>query len=100
MQDKILSIISLAAKAGKMVGGEFSVEKAVKEKKAKLVIVSEEASDNTRKKFTNMCSFYKVPVYFYGTKEQLGHYMGKEFRASVAVLDDGFKDALEKKLKV
>lgn len=100
MQDKILSIISLAAKAGKMVGGEFPVEKAVKEKKAKLVIVSEEASDNTKKKFTNMCSFYKVPVYFYGTKEQLGHYMGKEFRASVAVLDDGFKDALEKKLKV
>ena len=36
------------------------VEKAVKEGKASLVIISSEASGNTRKKFTNMCSYYKV----------------------------------------
>lgn len=94
--DKILSMISLATKAGKTAGGEFSVEKAVKEGKARMVIVSVEASDNTKKKFTNMCSYYKVPVYFYGTKEELGHFMGKEFRASAAILDEGFKNALEK----
>ena len=97
--DKVLSMISLATKAGKTVGGEFSVEKAVKEGRAKLVVVSAEASDNTKKKFTNMCTYYNVPIYFYGTKEELGHFMGKEFRASMAVLDDGFKNALEKQLK-
>ncbi len=96
VMDKILSMISLATKAGKTAGGEFSVEKAVKERKAHMVIVSVVSSDNTKKKFTNMCSFYKVPVYFYGTKEELGHFMGKEFRASVAILDEGFKKALEK----
>ena len=31
-QDKVLSMISLATKAGKTVSGEFSAEKAVKEK--------------------------------------------------------------------
>lgn len=98
--DKVLSMVSLATKAGKTVSGEFSVEKSVKDGRAKIVIVSAEASDNTKKKFTDMCTFYNVPVYFYGTKEKLGHYMGKEFRASMAVLDDGFKDALEKQLKV
>ncbi len=98
--DKILSMISLATKAGKAAGGEFSVERAVKDGKAKLVIVSKEASDNTKKKFNNMCSFYRVPIYIYGTKEELGHFMGKEFRASVAILDEGFKGALEKLLKV
>ncbi|MFQ9934383.1 MAG: L7Ae/L30e/S12e/Gadd45 family ribosomal protein [Lachnospiraceae bacterium] len=97
--DKILSMISLATKAGKTVGGEFSVEKAVKTGKAHMVIVSEEASDNTKKKFTNMCTYYNVPIYYYGTKEELGHYMGKEFRASMAVLDSGFRNALEKQLK-
>lgn len=94
--DKVLSMISLATKAGKTAGGEFSVEKAVKEGKAYMVIVSVEASDNTKKKFTNMCTYYNVPIYFYGTKEELGHFMGKEFRASVAILDEGFKNALEK----
>lgn len=98
--DKILSMISLATKAGKTVGGEFSVEQAVKKGSASMVIVSVEASDNTKKKFTNMCNYYSVPIYYYGTKEELGHYMGKEFRASMAVLDDGFKNALEKQLKV
>lgn len=65
-------------------------EKAVKGRKAFLVIVSEEASDNTKKMFADMCRFYEVPLYFYGSKEQLGHCMGKEFRASVAVTDEGF----------
>ena len=97
-QDKILSTISLATKAGKTVSGEFSVEKAVKEGKAKLVVVSAEASDNTKKMFRNMCDFYKVPVYFYGTKEGLGHFMGKEFRASMAVTDEGLAKAVEKQL--
>ena len=97
-QDRILSTISLATKAGKTVSGEFSVEKAVKEGKAKLVVVSAEASDNTKKMFRNMCDFYKVPVYFYGTKEGLGHFMGKEFRASMAVTDEGLAKAVEKQL--
>ena len=37
MNDRILSLLSLATKAGKTVGGEMLVEKAVKEGKASLV---------------------------------------------------------------
>ena len=59
-RQKILGMIGLATKAGKAVGGEFMTEKTVKTGKASLVIVSEEASDNTRKMFTNMCTYYKV----------------------------------------
>ena len=97
-QNRILSLVGLATKAGKTVSGEFSTEKAVKTGTAYLVIVSEEASGNTRKKFENMCSFYQVPVYFYGTKTELGASMGKEFRASMAVTDQGFADAIRKQL--
>ena len=45
-----------------------------------------------------MCSFYQVPVYFYGTKLELGAAMGKEFRASMAVTDQGLSDAIMKQL--
>ena len=38
--DKVFSMIGLATKAGKTFSGEFSVEKAVKERKAKLRILS------------------------------------------------------------
>lgn len=96
--DNVISMIGMATKAGKAASGEFMVEKAVKSGKAFLVIVAEDASGNTKKMFRNMCSFYKVPFYEYGTKEKLGHGMGKEKRASLAVLDRGFGSAIEKRL--
>ena len=96
--NKILSMVGMAMKAGKVVSGEFSTEKAVKTGKAFLVIVSEAASDNTKKMFRNMCTYYEVPMYVYGTKEDLGHSMGKEFRASLAVTEEGFAKSIEKRL--
>ena len=94
--DKVLSYIGLSAKSGKIASGEFSTEKAVKEGKAKLVIVAEDSSDNTKKMFTNMCTYYDVPIYFYSNKSELGHAMGKEMRASLALLDQGLADAVTK----
>lgn len=98
-QSRVLSLVGLATKAGRTVSGEFSTEKAVKSGEASLVIVSEEASANTKKKFRNMCEFYRVPLYFFGAKEELGRAMGKEFRASLAVLDEGLGNALKKQLE-
>lgn len=95
-QSKVLSLISLATKAGKTASGEFCTEKEVKTGRAALVIVADDASDNTKKKFKNMCEFYKVPIYFYKDKDTLGHAMGKEFRASLAVLDEGFAKGIRK----
>ncbi len=93
-------MLGLAAKAGKIASGEFSTEKAVKSRKAYLVIVAEDASDNTKKMFQNMCTFYRVPMYVYAGKESLGHCIGKQFRASLAVTDEGFSKSLESKLKL
>lgn len=92
-------MLGLATRAGKVVSGEFSTEKAVKTGKASLVVVSSEASENTKKMFRNMCSFYKVPMYIYAPMEELGHAIGKGFRASLAVLDGGFARSLEERLK-
>ena len=97
--NRALSMISLATKAGKTKSGEFMTEKEVKEGRAHLVIVADDASDNTKKKFQNMCEYYKVPVYFFSNKDDLGHAIGKEFRASLAILDEGFKNSIEKHFK-
>ena len=95
---KALSLISLATKAGRTASGEFCTENEVKSGKAELVVVAADASDNTKKKFQNMCDFYEVPIYFYGDKDTLGHAMGKEFRASLAVTDAGFAKGIRKQL--
>ncbi|MEF9946371.1 MAG: ribosomal L7Ae/L30e/S12e/Gadd45 family protein [Lachnospiraceae bacterium] len=99
IKDKALSLIGLATKAGKIASGEFSAEKAAKAGKAFLIIVAEDASDNTKKKFQNMCDFYQVPICFYGNRDTLGHAMGKEFRASLAVLDAGFAKGIIKQME-
>ena len=98
-RDSVLSLITIAKKAGKIASGEFQTETAVKSQRAFLVIVSEEASENTAKKFRNMCEFYETPIYFYGEKEALGAAIGCEFRASLAVLDQGLSGSIQKKLE-
>lgn len=91
---KLLNMIGLATRARRVVSGEFSTEKSVKSGRSRLVIVSEEASDNTKKMFTNMCTYYKVPIYLFGTKDELGHAMGQEIRASLSIEDAGFAKSM------
>ncbi|NBH73618.1 50S ribosomal protein L7ae [Clostridiaceae bacterium] len=97
-RQKVLNLIGLATKAGKAASGEFSTEKTVKTGKAFLVVVSEEASDNTKKMFTDMCTYYKVPICYFGNKDELGHAMGKEMRASLAIVDEGLAKAIVKQM--
>ena len=82
-------MLGLATRGGFIASGEFMTEQKVKEGKAVLVIVAEDASENTKKNFRDMCSFYHVPLLCFGTKETLGHAIGKELRASLAVLNSG-----------
>ena len=58
-RDKVLSLIGLAMKAGKCVSGETMTESETKSGKAKFVIVAGDASENTKKKFGDMCKFYR-----------------------------------------
>lgn len=98
-QNKILSLAGLAMKAGKVASGEFATEKAVKSGLARLVLVAEDASGNTKKMFANMCDYYKVPLYFYGSKERLGASIGRRYRASLALTDEGFAKTVMKEIE-
>lgn len=94
--DRVISMISIAAKGRNLVSGEFAVEKAVKCGKAYLVIVAEDASNNTKKQFSNMCEFYEVPMVVYGNKDTLGHFIGTQMRANIAITDEGIANSILK----
>lgn len=92
--NKIYSFIGLATKAGKITTGEESCERAIKNNKAKLVIVAEDASDNTKKSFKDGCTYRNVSIRFFGQKETLGKFAGKEKRAVAVISDTGFAKRL------
>ncbi len=94
-----LSLIGLAVRAGRVESGEFCTEKEIRSGRAKLVIVAGDASDNTKKKFQDLCTYKKVPLCIYQDKDTLGHAMGKEFRASLAILDTGLAQEIIKAIK-
>ena len=95
---KVLGSLGLAMKAGDVVSGEFMTEKSIREGIARLVIVAKDASGNTKKKFADSCKFYQVAYAEFGDKDTLGKAIGKEFRASLAVLNKGFAKSIGKNL--
>ncbi len=88
-EEKALSYISLAAKAGKLVSGGYMVEKSITTGTAFLVIIASDASDNTRKKFTNKCKYYNVPCVSFSDSDTLGQRIGKQSRTTLSVTEQG-----------
>lgn len=92
--DKAFSMISLATRAGKTVSGQEQVISAVRCGRARLVIISEEASSGTRKKISDKCAYYNVPLVILGTRKELGKACGRQERTAAAVTDDGLARAV------
>lgn len=98
-QNKVFSLLGIAMRGHNLVSGELQTLNAIKHGSAMLVIIAEDASDNTRKLFTDKCSFYNVPVRMYGQKEELGRAIGKDLRSSLGVCDAGLADTIIKRLE-
>lgn len=94
MNNKFYSILGLAQKARGIVSGEDMCSKTIASNKALFVIIASDASDNTKKKFVNMCKYRNVNYKFYGDKESLGKALGKIQRSVIAVIDVNFKKSL------
>lgn len=97
--NKVFSLLGIAMKGRRVASGEFQTLDAIKSAKALLVIVAEDASDNTKKLFRDKCSYYEVPVYEFGKKEDLGRAIGKDLRSSIAVCDAGLANEIAKQLE-
>lgn len=95
---KIMNLLSMAQRANKLLSGEFAVEKSVPTGKTKLLLVASDASEASKKQYSDMAHAYNVPLYFVLTKDDLGQCIGKAYRAVAAVTDRGFSKALIKLL--
>jgi ribosomal protein L7Ae-like RNA K-turn-binding protein len=94
LNKKTLNMIGIAKRAGRAVSGAYQVEDAVRRRQARLVIVAEDASDNTRKHISDMCRYRKIPWAAAGEKAVLGKAVGQEERTCLAVTDAGLAEAV------
>jgi ribosomal protein L7Ae-like RNA K-turn-binding protein len=95
--DKRLGMLGLCARAGGLVSGGFMAEKAISEGSARFVLIAEDASLNTVKKFENKCRFYEVPYVICSNSDELGHLIGKESRTIVVITDERFASEIKKR---
>jgi len=95
---KILQLLGLAARARRITTGEEFVVREIQAGKARLVIIPHDASANTQKKITDKCTFYNVEKHVFGSREDLGHAIGKESRVVIAITDAGFSRKLSELL--
>ena len=92
MDSKVLRMIGLAQKAGKVITGTELCEKCIKSAKAKLVILAKEASASTVENFKK----YHIDIVFVESRELLGKYTGKETRTVAVITDEGFARIIKK----
>lgn len=82
-EKRIYSFIGLAAKANKIISGGELCEKALKGKTVQLVIIAQDAADETVNKFVDLCNKKSITPIRFGNKEELGKIIGKTGSRSV-----------------
>jgi ribosomal protein L7Ae-like RNA K-turn-binding protein len=90
MQNKLLTMLGFAQKSGNLVTGENTVEMYLPRKKISLVIITTDASENTRQRFISMSERFQVPYIIWGDREILSHAIGKYNRAVYGVTNKKF----------
>ena len=94
---RILGLLGLCARAGKLSSGGFSTEKSIKSGQARLCLLASDASDATIQLMQQMCASRNIRAEIINIdKDSLGHAVGKEARSSVTVEDSGFAEQLIK----
>ncbi|WP_075366056.1 L7Ae/L30e/S12e/Gadd45 family ribosomal protein [Desulfosporosinus metallidurans] len=93
MTTRILSLMGIARRAGKVATGDAQVEAMLKKGKGFLLIIAEDAQ-GAQKKYKQWASDLKLPVLVTGTKLEIGLSIGLSPRSSVLILDQGFAKAI------
>ena len=90
-ETKLINSLGLCRRAGKCQSGEFAAERAVKAGKAKLVLLEENASENTRERFSSLCAGRNIPLKLV---PQVGRAIGREGHVVMAVTDKQFANMI------
>ena len=91
-------MLGLASRAGKCVFGQEAFLNAIRAKKIALAVLSEDASDNTKKRIRNACEYYNIKLLELKT-DMLGQSVGKPGVKVVGIIDKMMSNAILNKIK-
>ena len=97
MTEKLLGLMGLAMRAGQVTLGANLALGVIKSGKAALVLIDEEASENTRKKLTDACAYRAVPI-FTLPHGLIDDACGKDSRYAAALNSGGLADKIRQLL--
>ena len=98
MNSNVLNLLGLATRARKTVSGEMILN-AIRGNTAKLVIIADDASENTKKKLIDKCIYYHVDYVFIESSAILSRAVGKNNRMAIAINDLGVAQKIKNYLK-
>ena len=98
MRKKVDSYLGFAAKSRNLVSGYHTCMHTIRQKKLKLLILSEDLSENTVKKLSKLTTDHGVPLRIYGKMEELSKITGSQERGIFGITDVNFADAILKEI--
>ncbi len=96
INNKILGLIGLSAKAGKICFGADSVESEIKRRKVYLVIIAKDSSERTKEKFQNICKNEGIKSIVIENIESLSKAIGKTNKAVIGIKDKNLATEIQK----
>jgi len=98
MIKKVDSYLGFAAKSRNLVSGYQTCLHAIKQKKLKLLILSEDLSENTVKKLSKLSKENEIPLRIYGKSEELSKTTGSQERGVFGITDVNFADVIKREI--
>ena len=95
-ENKVLGLIGIATKAGKVAFGTEAVEESIKKRKVKLVIIAEDTSDKAKENMEFKCKKNEIPIVYFGTIEMISHAIGKINKSVICIKDKNLGEEIYK----
>ncbi|MBQ9673481.1 MAG: ribosomal L7Ae/L30e/S12e/Gadd45 family protein [Ruminococcus sp.] len=95
MNDRILSLLGLCRRAGKIVIGADPVIESMREGKAFVVLTASDFSKNSKKNILKAIDEYGTKAYTVNrTKDEISHALGR-LCGVLSITDKGFSDKIQ-----
>ena len=90
---RMLNMLGLCMRAGKIISGEKACIQAVRMGSACVVVLDNAAAKNAVKSVTDACTYHEVPL-IYAPENELGYAIGKPGRMVAAITDPSMADRI------
>ncbi|MDY2960638.1 MAG: L7Ae/L30e/S12e/Gadd45 family ribosomal protein [Hornefia sp.] len=95
LSSKLSGYLGFAAKSRGLQTGYNTNLLLIEKRRVKLLIVAEDASQNTKKKMTQKCKANETEYRIFGTKEDLSKITGRYESSTFAITDDNFSKVIK-----